>query len=140
MFTIYFSQLEIIGNIKLSSLNPKLSLQYIFTLFLFYIIWLVDIKLHSVQVSCDRDPVVFISGPRSPPRGFLQAALPDSLVTISRSGVVGVHSWLPYDRHNNRGFILDTDPTTANAKSVSYLICCILFYLPSSLSLFPYDF
>ncbi|XP_054270115.1 neurobeachin-like protein 1 [Macrosteles quadrilineatus] len=71
----------------------------------------------TVEVSNDKDPVVFVSGPRSPPRGFLQTALPDCLVTVTRGGVVGVHSWLPYDRYNNRGFTFDTDPTMAHPKT-----------------------
>ncbi|XP_046670158.1 neurobeachin-like protein 1 isoform X2 [Homalodisca vitripennis] len=71
----------------------------------------------SVEVFNDKDPVVYVSGPRSPPRGFLQTTLPDCLVTVSRAGILGVHSWLPYDRYNNRGFTLDVDPTLSNNKS-----------------------
>lgn len=68
------------------------------------------------KVSNDKDPVVFVSAPRSPPRGFLQAGMPDCLVTISKSAIAGVHSWLPHDRHSNKGFILDIDPTLTNVK------------------------
>lgn len=59
-----------------------------------------------------------MSAPRSPSRSFLQVGIADTLVTVSESGVVGVHSWLPHDRHGPRGFTLDVDPTIYNAKYV----------------------
>jgi hypothetical protein len=62
---------------------------------------------------------MFISAPRSPSRSFLQVGIADTLVSVSELGVLGVHSWLPYDRHSSRGFTLDVDPTIYNAKYVS---------------------
>ncbi|XP_075228167.1 neurobeachin-like protein 1 [Lycorma delicatula] len=70
-----------------------------------------------IEVLNEKDPVVFVSTPRSPPRGFLQSSLPDCLVTVSKSAAVGVHSWLPHDKHSNRGFTFDIDPTLSNAKT-----------------------
>ncbi|XP_039288405.1 neurobeachin-like protein 1 isoform X2 [Nilaparvata lugens] len=70
-----------------------------------------------ITVLNEKDPIVFVSRPRSPPRGFLQSGLPDSLVTVTKGSVVGVHSWLPHDKHSNRPFTLDIDPTIAHAHA-----------------------
>jgi len=61
---------------------------------------------------------MFMSAPRSPSRSFLQVGIADTLVSVSELGVLGVHSWLPHDRHGPRGFTLDVDPTIYNAKYV----------------------
>ncbi|XP_059473157.1 neurobeachin-like protein 1 isoform X2 [Neocloeon triangulifer] len=80
-------------------------------------------KLRScaVDVATDRDPIVFISSPRPPPRPaqrlFLPAGTPDCVVTVSKSGALGLHSWVPHDRHSSRGFSLDTDGSINNPKS-----------------------
>ncbi|KAK7867079.1 hypothetical protein R5R35_004016 [Gryllus longicercus] len=72
-----------------------------------------------VEVSSDKDPLVFLSAPRSPPRGFLQAGAHDSLVSVSRGGAVGAHTWAAAaDRHAPaRGFVFDVDPSLASAKT-----------------------
>uniref|UniRef100_A0A1B6DB47 Neurobeachin-like protein 1 n=1 Tax=Clastoptera arizonana TaxID=38151 RepID=A0A1B6DB47_9HEMI len=70
----------------------------------------------NVEVSNDKDPVVFASAPRSPPKGFLQAGMPDCLVTISKNANIGIHGWLPHDRHSNRGFIFEIDQTLSSPK------------------------
>lgn len=70
-----------------------------------------------MELTTDRDPVAFLSQPRSQPRNFLAPALPDLVVTVTRSGVVGVHSWLPVDRHSPRGFTFEVDPSVGNAKT-----------------------
>jgi hypothetical protein len=62
---------------------------------------------------------MFMSAPRSPSRSFLQVGIADTLVSVSELGVLGVHSWLPHDRHGPRGFTLDVDPTICNVKYVS---------------------
>jgi len=62
---------------------------------------------------------VFVSAPRSPPRSFLQVGLADTLLSVSKLGVVGAHSWQPHDRHGTRGFTLDVDPTINSAKYVT---------------------
>lgn len=72
-----------------------------------------------LQVSNEKDPIVFVSSPRSPPRSFLQVGLADTLLSVSKLGVVGTHSWHPHDRHGPRGFTLDVDPTINNAKYVT---------------------
>ncbi|KAG8229067.1 hypothetical protein J437_LFUL005700 [Ladona fulva] len=72
----------------------------------------------SVQLSNERDPLVFVSSPRSPPRGsFLQTSLPDTIVTVTQSGVIGLHSWVPHGSVNSGlKFTLDIDPSTSSTK------------------------
>ncbi|XP_063234189.1 neurobeachin-like protein 1 isoform X2 [Bacillus rossius redtenbacheri] len=71
----------------------------------------------SVEVSTDKDPLVFLSVPRSPPRGFLQTGMADTVVSVSRGGSVGAHAWQPFDRHSNKGFSLEVDSSLGNAKT-----------------------
>ncbi|KAK3926852.1 Neurobeachin-like protein 2 [Frankliniella fusca] len=90
-----------------------------------------------MELTSDRDAVAFVSPPRSPPRSFLAAALPDVVVTVTRSGVVGVHQWLPADRdrHAPRGFSFEVDPSTSNPKCVGIAVpvsrCTPLSFFPS---------
>lgn len=65
------------------------------------------------ELSTPKDPIVFLSAPRSPPRSFLQLS-PDVLVSISKSCILGANSWMSYDK--DRGFLLEIDATTTNLK------------------------
>ncbi|XP_017480170.1 PREDICTED: neurobeachin-like protein 2 [Rhagoletis zephyria] len=66
------------------------------------------------ELSTPKDPIVFLSAPRSPPRSFLQLS-PDVLVSISKSCILGANSWMSYDKE--RGFLLEIDATTTNLKN-----------------------
>ncbi|XP_039488182.1 neurobeachin-like protein 1 isoform X5 [Drosophila santomea] len=66
------------------------------------------------ELSTPKDPIVYLSPPRSPPRSFLQLS-PDVLVSISKSTILGCNSWLSFDK--DQGFLLETDATTANLKN-----------------------
>ncbi|CAH0384949.1 unnamed protein product [Bemisia tabaci] len=69
-----------------------------------------------IPVTTERDSLVFVSVPRSPPRGLFQNVIADCLVTISKSGLIGQHSWLPYEKHSAKGFALDIDSSLSNPK------------------------
>ncbi|XP_031626139.1 neurobeachin-like protein 1 isoform X2 [Contarinia nasturtii] len=70
------------------------------------------------HVNCDftseKDPIVFLSTPRSPPRSFLQAS-PDFLISISRNAILGCNSWVAQEK--DKGFLLEVDATTTNLKN-----------------------
>lgn len=68
------------------------------------------------DVSNEKDPVVFVSQPKTPPRSFLQSG-PDSFFTISRNGLVGVHNWLSFDKEK-KGFLLEID-SNKNRKQIT---------------------
>uniref|UniRef100_A0A336KCC2 CSON006833 protein n=1 Tax=Culicoides sonorensis TaxID=179676 RepID=A0A336KCC2_CULSO len=66
------------------------------------------------DLSNDKDPVIFLSTPRSPPRSFLQTS-PDYLISVTKNGILGCHSWLSFDK--DKGFLLEIDATTTNLKN-----------------------
>ncbi|XP_053679026.1 neurobeachin-like protein 1 [Anopheles nili] len=73
----------------------------------------------ACELSTDKDPVVYLSTPKSPPRSFLQTS-PDMLITVTKSGILGCHSWMSFDKE--RGFLLEIDATTLNLKNRKKLI------------------
>ncbi|KAL9909105.1 neurobeachin-like protein 1 isoform 2-T2 [Glossina fuscipes fuscipes] len=76
--------------------------------------FLDKIVQYYCEISTPKDPIVYLSPPRSPPRSFLQLS-PDMLVSISKSCILGCHSWMCYDKE--RGFLLEIDATTTNLKN-----------------------
>ncbi|XP_068086135.1 neurobeachin-like protein 1 [Anabrus simplex] len=82
-----------------------------------FTLFLDNLRPFPIEVSNEKDPIVFMSAPRSPPRSFLQASMPDTLISVSICGIVGAHSWHPHDRHSSKGFTMDVDPTLNNAKT-----------------------
>ncbi|XP_017135675.1 neurobeachin-like protein 1 isoform X1 [Drosophila miranda] len=66
------------------------------------------------ELSTPKDPIAYLSSPRSPPRSFLQLS-PDVLVSVSKSTILGCNSWLSYDK--DQGFLLEIDATTTNLKN-----------------------
>ncbi|XP_055373526.1 neurobeachin-like protein 1 isoform X2 [Condylostylus longicornis] len=66
------------------------------------------------DISTPKDPIVYLSVPRSPPKSFLQVS-PDILISISKSQVLGCNSWMSYDKE--KGFLLEIDATTTNIKN-----------------------
>lgn len=49
-----------------------------------------------------------------PPQATITTSYPQ--VTVSASGLLGTHSWLPYDRNINNYFSFSKDPTMGNPK------------------------
>ncbi|XP_059607349.1 neurobeachin-like protein 1 [Phlebotomus argentipes] len=58
------------------------------------------------DMSTEKDPVVYLSVPRTPQRSFLQIG-PDVLISVTRSGVLSTHTWVSYDKE--KGFVFGTD-------------------------------
>uniref|UniRef100_A0A182W0M5 Uncharacterized protein n=1 Tax=Anopheles minimus TaxID=112268 RepID=A0A182W0M5_9DIPT len=77
------------------------------------------VQCTACDLSTDKDPVVYLSTPKSPPRSFLQTS-PDMLITVTKSGILGCHSWMSFDKE--RGFLLEIDATTLNLKNRKKLI------------------
>lgn len=67
----------------------------------------------NCEFSPEKDPIVFLSTPRSPPKSFLQAS-PDFLISISKSAILGCNSWIAQEK--DKGFLLEVDATTTNLK------------------------
>lgn len=49
------------------------------------------------DAASEKDPMIYLSSPRSPPRSFLQAG-PDCVVSVSKLGVLAAHNWQSADR------------------------------------------
>lgn len=70
-----------------------------------------------------RDWIVHLSIPhadvdstRSRGYGPQTSSTPDILVSVSRSGCIGLHSWASHDKTLPYGFSLERDPTLNNAR------------------------
>ncbi|XP_013907949.1 PREDICTED: neurobeachin-like protein 1 [Thamnophis sirtalis] len=46
---------------------------------------------------------------------------PDMMVTVSANGLLGTHSWLPYDKNISNYFSFTKDSTVSNPKTQRYL-------------------
>ncbi|XP_072572045.1 neurobeachin-like protein 2 isoform X2 [Paramormyrops kingsleyae] len=68
-----------------------------------------------VEVVSDGVPLVQAVVPRTQTRYITQGT--DVLVTVSASGLLGTHSWLPYDKTIANYFTFTKDPTMSNPKT-----------------------
>ena len=64
------------------------------------------------------DPLVFVTVPKNQSHSFIQSGMPDAMVTVSESGVIGLHGWLPYDRVMTNYFTFEKDPAVGNGYDV----------------------
>ncbi|XP_020504158.2 neurobeachin-like protein 2 isoform X1 [Labrus bergylta] len=73
-----------------------------------------------VEVVSDGLPLVQAVVPKSQNRSFIIQGS-DILVTVSSNGLIGTHSWLPYDKNIANYFTFTKDPTIANPKTQRFL-------------------
>eukprot|EP00090_Calanus_glacialis_P023550 TRINITY_DN363_c0_g1_i1.p1 TRINITY_DN363_c0_g1~~TRINITY_DN363_c0_g1_i1.p1 ORF type:complete len:2732 (-),score=430.45 TRINITY_DN363_c0_g1_i1:184-7587(-) len=66
---------------------------------------------YCVELSTDKNPLVFIQHPENQIKSILQYGAADSLITISSDGTIGHHNWLPYDRNLANYFYFEKDPS-----------------------------
>jgi len=82
------------------------------------LLWFLgQLKAFCVEVSNQNDPLAYVSVPRSQARSFIQHGMPDSMIGITESGVLGVHSWLPYDKSISNFFTFEKDPSVSSARA-----------------------
>uniref|UniRef100_UPI003AAC4AAA neurobeachin-like protein 2 isoform X1 n=1 Tax=Centroberyx gerrardi TaxID=166262 RepID=UPI003AAC4AAA len=78
-------------------------------------------KLRSfVEVVSDGLPLVQAVVPKNQTRSFIIQGS-DILVTVSANGLIGTHSWLPYDKSIANYFTFTKDPTVTNLKTQRFL-------------------
>uniref|UniRef100_A0A665U7R1 Neurobeachin-like protein 2 n=1 Tax=Echeneis naucrates TaxID=173247 RepID=A0A665U7R1_ECHNA len=78
-------------------------------------------KLRSfVEVVSDGFPLVQAVVPKNQNRSFIIQGS-DMLVTVSSNGLIGTHSWLPYDKNIANYFTFTKDPTITNPKTQRFL-------------------
>ncbi|KAJ8004840.1 hypothetical protein DPEC_G00140480 [Dallia pectoralis] len=73
-----------------------------------------------VEVVCDGLPLVQAVVPRNQNHSFIIQGS-DVLVTVSSNGLIGTHSWLPYDKNIANYFTFTKDPNVANPKTQRFL-------------------
>uniref|UniRef100_M4AIB3 Neurobeachin-like protein 2 n=1 Tax=Xiphophorus maculatus TaxID=8083 RepID=M4AIB3_XIPMA len=72
-----------------------------------------------VEVVSDGLPLVQALVPKNQNHSIMQGS--DTLVTVSSSGLIGTHSWLPYDKNITNYFTFTKDPTMTNPKTQRFL-------------------
>ncbi|XP_070093832.1 neurobeachin-like protein 2 isoform X3 [Equus caballus] len=75
-----------------------------------------QLKAFFAEVISDGVPLVLALVPHRQPHSFITQGSPDLLVTVSASGLLGTHTWLPYDRNISNYFSFSKDPTMGNPK------------------------
>ncbi|XP_041797544.1 neurobeachin-like protein 2 isoform X1 [Chelmon rostratus] len=73
-----------------------------------------------VEVVSDGFPLVQAVVPKNQNRSFIIQGS-DILVTVSSNGLIGTHSWLPYDKNIANYFTFTKDPTMTNPKTQRFL-------------------
>uniref|UniRef100_A0A6I8NWZ9 Neurobeachin-like protein 2 n=1 Tax=Ornithorhynchus anatinus TaxID=9258 RepID=A0A6I8NWZ9_ORNAN len=75
-----------------------------------------QLKAFFVEGISDGVPLAQAVVPHRQARSFITQGSPDLLVTVSANGLLGTHSWLPYDRTISNYFTFCKDPTVGNAR------------------------
>nr|XP_020023925.1 neurobeachin-like protein 2 isoform X4 [Castor canadensis] len=75
-----------------------------------------QLKAFFAEVISDGVPLVLALVPHRQPHSFIIQGSSDLLVTVSASGLLGTHSWLPYDRNINNYFSFSKDTTIGSPK------------------------
>ncbi|XP_067686159.1 neurobeachin-like protein 1 [Haliotis asinina] len=79
--------------------------------------FLSQLKPFFVEVSNDQDPMVYVNIPRSQFRSIIQHGMPDSMITVTENGIIGIHGWLPFDKSISNYYTFEKDPSMFNAKT-----------------------
>ncbi|XP_054992464.1 neurobeachin-like protein 2 isoform X1 [Sorex araneus] len=75
-----------------------------------------QLKAFFAEVISEGVPLVLALVPHRQPHSFITQSSPDLLVTVSANGLLGTHSWLPYDRNISNYFSFSKDPNMSNPK------------------------
>ncbi|EFB19185.1 hypothetical protein PANDA_000627, partial [Ailuropoda melanoleuca] len=75
-----------------------------------------QLKAFFAEVISDDVPLVLALVPHRQSHSFTIQGSSDLLVTVSASGLLGIHNWLPYDRNINNYFSFSKDATIGNPK------------------------
>ncbi|KAK3708098.1 hypothetical protein QZH41_019181, partial [Actinostola sp. cb2023] len=78
--------------------------------------FLDKLKAYYVEVSDVRDPLVYAAVPCVQARNLIHHGMPDTMVTISRRGILGAQDWLPYSKTKSRPFTFELDPALTSSR------------------------
>nr|XP_023698354.1 neurobeachin-like protein 1 isoform X3 [Paramormyrops kingsleyae] len=82
---------------------------------------LSELKSFFVEGICDNVPLVKAVVPKDQSHSFISQGSPDTLVTLSRTCLMGMHGWLPYDRNISNYFTFIKDPSVSNPRAQRFL-------------------
>ncbi|XP_064167820.1 neurobeachin-like protein 1 isoform X1 [Anguilla rostrata] len=82
---------------------------------------LTELKSFFVEGISDNVPLVKAVVPKNQSHSFISQGSPDTLVTLSQNGLMGMHAWLPYDKNISNYFTFIKDPTVASPKTQRFL-------------------
>ncbi|ESO94157.1 hypothetical protein LOTGIDRAFT_232423 [Lottia gigantea] len=99
------------ANIKATKSSKPLNLFY----------FVKDLTTFFVEVSSDTDPLVYVNVPRNQARSIIQHGTPDSMITVTENGIIGIHGWLPYDKSVPNYYTFDKDPTLQSSKTKKHI-------------------
>ena len=68
------------------------------------------------QANIEGDPIVYVTVPKNHSRSILQQTVKSDLITVGRSGALGLHIWTPYDRVSPKSMTFERDPTLVNSR------------------------
>ncbi|KAL1782504.1 neurobeachin 2 isoform X2 [Sigmodon hispidus] len=74
-----------------------------------------QLKAFFAEVVSEGVPLLLALAPHRQSHSFITQGS-DLLVTVSANGLLGTHSWLPYDRNINNYFTFSKDPSMGNPK------------------------
>ncbi|KAM3822734.1 neurobeachin-like protein 2 isoform 1-T1 [Vipera latastei] len=80
-----------------------------------------QLKSFFVEGISDRIPLVQVVVPKNQSHSFITQGSPDMMITVSANGLLGTHSWLPYDKNISNYFSFTKDSTVSNPKTQRYL-------------------
>ncbi|XP_074640856.1 neurobeachin-like protein 1 isoform X2 [Tubulanus polymorphus] len=76
-----------------------------------------QLKAYFVEVQ-DVGSLAYVCVPRNQVHSFIQAGMPDSMITVSDDGILGIHGWLPYDKSISNYFTFERDPSLLTGSKV----------------------
>ncbi|XP_076871278.1 neurobeachin-like protein 1 isoform X2 [Brachyhypopomus gauderio] len=82
---------------------------------------LTELKSFFVEGISDDVALVKALVPKNQSHSFISQGSPDTLVSVSQNGLMGTHSWLPYDRNIMNYFTFIKDPTVSSTKTQRFL-------------------
>ncbi|XP_030052735.1 neurobeachin-like protein 2 isoform X1 [Microcaecilia unicolor] len=80
-----------------------------------------ELKSFFVEVMMDGVPLVKAVVLKNQAHSFITQGSPDVLVTVCANGLLGIHSWLSYDKTISNYFSFTKDPTISNVKTQRFL-------------------
>lgn len=76
-----------------------------------------NLRFFEVELATAEDPIIFVASPHFDSRMGTLSLSPEPLVTVTESGTIGIHNWLPFNKSISSFFTLDIDSSFTNLKN-----------------------